>query len=127
MKISKKIYSKKNWDIWINDTDALNSNETFDSLHDIISSTIKDQTETKTTRTKLKLKPKSPWITEKSLLLKQSSNKLQKKYIRNKSLITYNELLDTIKEYKKMLDLIKNLITSKDSQRQVQIVEKFGI
>ena len=93
--------SLRNWDQWITDTSSLNSNETFNSFHSIITNTIKECTTTDKLKSKIKLRPKTPWISEESLLLKQKANKLQKKYIRNHSLITYNELLDTTKEYKK--------------------------
>ena len=97
----------KDWHKWVTDTSDLNCNDTFNSFHDIISDTISAHTITTTIKKKLKLKPKSPWITEKTLLLKQTSNKLQKKYIRNKSLLTYNNLLDSIKEFKRNVKIDK--------------------
>ena len=74
-----KALQLKDWHKWVTDTSDLNCNDTFNSFHDIISDTIRAHTITTTIKRKLKLKPKSPWITEKTLLLKQTSNKLQKK------------------------------------------------
>ena len=101
-KIIEKL-AQKDWDKWIKDSSSLNSNETFNSFHSIITNTVNECTSNDKVKSKLKLRPKTPWITEKSLLTKQKANKLHKKYIRNQSLITYNELLDTIKEYKKSI------------------------
>ena len=98
---------QKDWSQWITETTNLNSNETFNSLHDIIQNTVKNHTSIIKTKSKVRLKPRSPWITEKTLLLKQKANKLQKKYIRNKSLITYSALLDTTKEFKKNVRIDK--------------------
>ena len=43
----------------------------------------------------------TPWISESSLILKQKISKLQKKFVRDKSLITYNNLLDCKRDFKK--------------------------
>ena len=96
-----------NWDPWYSDSSQKNSDDTFSSLHEIITTIVNENTTTH--EHKLRIKPKSPWISIKSLLLIQSSRKLLKKYIRNKSLITYNLYLDTRKQSKKSIRTDKEL------------------
>lgn len=101
----KESLNKFNWDPWF--SDPSNSDDTFSSLHETIVKIVKENTSSLTSKNKLRIRPKTPWITERTLLLMQNSRKLLKKYIRNNSLITYDSYLATRKECKKSIRVDK--------------------
>ena len=74
---------KTNWKKWIDENDKKDSDQTFDSFHQIIKECI--QFEDKKAKVNKKRVPVMPWITKDILKQKQELEKVRKKFIKRKT------------------------------------------
>ena len=82
----------------------LNSNKSFNELHSDLSKKIKESTLTK----KLVLKPRNPWYSIKSMLLKKDLDKKRRLFLKNNNLENESAYKECKKQYNKQIRLDKN-------------------
>ena len=107
--ISKTLEDLKNhdWDDWKQSaiSNNLSSDEIFNSLHSIITSTI----DKNTTKSKLPKKPKKPWTSQHTILLHQKANKARKDYLKKPSPSKYLKFKQLKDEFRKNFKIDKNV------------------
>ena len=98
---------KIDWEEWINNTkkENLTNDEIFNSLHSIITTTAKKNTQTNITNTKTK--QKKPWISEYAINLNKKANNARKKYLKKPSPARYMDLYVAKKKFQKQFKLDK--------------------